>query len=82
MRGFFFSRDIDDFNILESSFLKPIVQSVLWEPHPAIAIEAFGLLKIMFEEVNDDNLSAGPQYPMCSRQRIFRTLRMMQRLAE
>ena len=56
MRRFFFARNIDYFDILESCLLKPITKCVLGEAHPAIAIEVFGLRKIMFEKVNDDDL--------------------------
>ena len=62
MRRLIFARDIVDFNFFESRFLKPIVQRVFCEPQPTIAIETLGLFKIMLEQINDDDLSARPQY--------------------
>ena len=54
MRWLFFARNIDYFDIFESCLLKPIAKCVLGEAHPVIAIEVFGLRKIMFEEINND----------------------------
>src|SRR3954469_25554183 len=82
MRRLLFARPYADLDFLESRRLEPAVQIARFNPEPQIAVELARIFKSMLEQVQNHDLTAGPQNLSCAADRSRGTPRMMKRLAE
>ena len=81
MRWFLFTGDDADFDFFESCGFEPMMQIAFRETQPAVAVKLVGLVKIVLEQVEDQNLPAGFQNPVRGGEGIRRDFGMVKSLA-
>ncbi len=57
MRGLFLGGDDADLDLLEAGGFEPAVEVAFGEAQPAVAVEVAGFLKIMFQEIEEQDLA-------------------------
>src|ERR1035437_9112564 len=82
MRRLFFCGNDADFNLFETGGFEPAVQIAYDEAEQAVAVKFAGLVEVVLEQIEQQNLSVRLQQLRRARQRRRRIFGVMQRLAQ